>query len=75
MVNYTERMLETWQDGVVLDVHEEMMLLTLNIVMKTLFDQDIQGSAATSIANALNVSMNWVEHQETVNVMAALSEK
>ncbi len=74
MVEYTQRMLETWQDGSVLDVHEEMMRLTLNIVMKTLFNQDVQDSAAGNIAHALDVAMNWVEHQEEIGVKTALSE-
>ncbi|MCG9891036.1 MAG: cytochrome P450 [Thermosynechococcaceae cyanobacterium MS004] len=74
MVEYTQRMLATWQDGSVLDVHEEMMRLTLNIVMKTLFSQDVQDSAAGSIAHALDVAMNWVEHREAIGIKAALSE-
>lgn len=74
MVEYTRQMLATWQDGSVLDVHEEMMRLMLNIVMKTLFNQDVQDSAAGSIAHALDVAMNWVEHQEEIGVKAALSE-
>lgn len=74
MVDYTQRMLETWQDGEVYDVHEAMMRLTLNIVMKTIFDQDVQDTAAGSIAHALDVAMNWVEYQEAKNVMAALTE-
>jgi cytochrome P450 len=74
MVEYTQQMLATWQDGSVLDVHEEMMRLTLNIVMKTLFNQDVQDSAAGNIAHALDVAMNWVEHQEEIGVKAALNE-
>lgn len=74
MVEYTQQMLATWQDGSVLDVHAEMMRLTLNIVMKTLFNQDVQESAAGKIAHALDVAMNYVEHQETIGVKAALSE-
>ncbi|NEQ54876.1 MAG: hypothetical protein F6K11_32930 [Leptolyngbya sp. SIO3F4] len=36
MVDYTQRMLETWQDGAVRDVSADMMRLVLDIVMKTL---------------------------------------
>ncbi|MBD2195027.1 MULTISPECIES: cytochrome P450 [Calothrix] len=74
MVGYTQRMLETWQDGEVHDVHEAMMRLTLNIVMKTIFDQDVEDTAAGSIAHTLDVAMNWVEYQEAKNVMGALTE-
>ena len=74
MVDYTQQMLETWQDGAVHDVHEEMMRLTLDIVMKTLFDRDIQDTAASSVAHALDALMNWIEHHEAVDVTTALAE-
>ncbi len=45
MVSFTERMLDGWQDGDILDVHAEMMRLTLEIVAKTLFDTDISREA------------------------------
>ncbi|MBO3458679.1 MAG: cytochrome P450 [Aetokthonos hydrillicola CCALA 1050] len=74
MVDYTQRMLETWQDGQVHDVHDAMMRLTLNIVMKTLFNQDVQDTAAENIAHTLDVAMSWVEYQEATNVKLALTE-
>ena len=43
MVDYTERMLESWTDGQVRDVQADMMRLTLEIVAKTLFDAEIGG--------------------------------
>jgi cytochrome P450 len=45
MVEYTERMLSGWQPGEVRDVHRDMMRLTLEIVVKTLFDADVSGDA------------------------------
>ena len=59
MVEYTQRMLAHWQPGAVLDVHEEMMRLTLNIVMKTIFDQDIGDGDAHKVAAALEETMTW----------------
>lgn len=41
MVEYTERMIEEWQEGQIRDVDHEMMRLTMFIVSKTLFDADI----------------------------------
>ncbi len=41
MIAYTERMLDTWYAGEVRDVQQEMMRLTLEIVVKTLFDRDM----------------------------------
>lgn len=40
MVSYAVERMETWHDGARLDVDEEMMLLTLMIVGRTLFDAD-----------------------------------
>ncbi|HLW79559.1 MAG TPA: cytochrome P450 [Terriglobia bacterium] len=56
MVAATERMLGRWQDGQTLDVHEEMMRMTLEIVAKALFDADVEGSAQ-DVGAALNVAM------------------
>ena len=43
MVSCTERMLATWQDGEIRDIHQEMMGLLLEIVTKTLLDIGISG--------------------------------
>ncbi len=59
MVLYTLQMLQTWQEGEVRDIHQEMMQLTLNIVTKTLFDVDMTGVAAQTIAHTLEVAMEW----------------
>jgi cytochrome P450 len=45
MVQYTQRLLETWHDGEERDIHEEMMRVTLQIVGKTLFDADVTKDA------------------------------
>src|SRR6266571_2895839 len=45
MVQYTQRILESWRGGEERDVHREMMRLTLQIVAKTLFDADVAGDA------------------------------
>jgi cytochrome P450 len=45
MVQYTERLLESWRDGEERDIHEEMMRVTLQIVGKTLFDADVAKDA------------------------------
>jgi len=45
MVEYTERMISLWKENEVRDIHRDMMRLTLEIVVKTLFDADISGDA------------------------------
>lgn len=37
MVDYTQAMLKSWRAGEIINVHNEMMRLTLEIVMKTVF--------------------------------------
>ncbi len=45
MIDYATRMGGEWQDGATIDVHAEMMRLTLGIVAKTLFDADVEAEA------------------------------
>ncbi len=46
MVDYTERLMESWADGQVRDIQVDMMRLTLEIVAKTLFDAEMGGETA-----------------------------
>jgi cytochrome P450 len=57
MVEHAVRMREAWEDGQVLDAHQQMMRLTLSIVAKTLFDTDIEEAGATRVAEALGTSL------------------
>ncbi len=36
---------DTWRDGATIDVHHEMMKVTLSVVAKTLFDAELEGEA------------------------------
>jgi cytochrome P450 len=42
MVALTSQMLDGWKDGEVIDIHPEMMGLTLRIAAKTLFDAELE---------------------------------
>src|SRR5215210_5922718 len=53
---FAERSLEAWRDGQTIDVHEEMMHLTLEIVAKCLFDADV-GARATDVGRAMKVAL------------------
>lgn len=53
MTQYTEHAIEDWKDGAVLDIHQEMMRLTLPIAVRTLFDVEPEGTR--EISHALNV--------------------
>lgn len=60
MIEFGEKMAESWRDGDVRDVDKEMMRLTLQIVGKTLFsanvedDADEVGRAMTTIVSMFN---------------------
>src|SRR5215204_7733591 len=45
MVGFTERALTRWGDRRTLDAHEEMMLLTQQVVAQTLFSADVSGDS------------------------------
>ncbi|MBT9312056.1 cytochrome P450 [Leptothoe kymatousa] len=64
MVKATEKLLTEWQDGATRDVHEDMMHLTLDVVMQTLLGIDIEGQAAQAISHALDLSMEWFSQQQ-----------
>lgn len=55
MTNYAEQMLSTWRDGMVVDVHQEMMNLTLRIAVRTLFGVEAQD--VDHLSAALNTMM------------------
>ncbi len=56
MVDYTERILGTWENGQVRDVQTDMMRLTLEIVAKTLFGAEI-GGESVDVSAALETLM------------------
>lgn len=60
MVNYTNRLLTTWDDGTIRDIHEDMMHLTLEIVAKTLFGAEL-ATEVEKVATAMQVSIEYYE--------------
>jgi len=56
MVAFAERSLVAWRDVQTINVHEEMMHLTLEIVAKCLFDADV-GARATDVGKAMKVAL------------------
>ncbi len=45
MVDYAQRMISAWKENEVRDIHRDMMRLTLEIVVKTLFNADVSKDA------------------------------
>ena len=56
MTEYSEEMLAAWHDGEVRDVHQEMMQLTLRIVVRALFN--VESREVGQISAAMNVLMS-----------------
>src|ERR1700688_1094701 len=55
MTDYAGQMLATWQDGEIRDIHQEMMRLTLRIVVRTLFN--VESEETEQISSAMNTVM------------------
>lgn len=55
MTDYTEQMLASWRDGETRDIHQEMMRLTLQIVVRALFN--VEAEQAGQISSAMNFVM------------------
>ncbi len=55
----TARSAESWQDGMVVDIHASMLLLALRIVGKTLFDLDLDDQVGP-IATAVDAFQNFL---------------
>ena len=60
MVEETEALAADWVDGDTVDVHSEMMSVTLDIVAKTLFGTDI-GDRADIVGESMNTVMERVD--------------
>ena len=45
MVDYAQRIISSWRADEVRDIHRDMMCLTLEIVVQTLFNADVSGDA------------------------------
>jgi len=55
MTDYASQLQSSWEDRSTVDVHQQMMRLTLGIVSKTLFDADVD-SEASEIGDALTTA-------------------
>jgi cytochrome P450 len=56
MTRYACETREAWSDGRSIDIHEQMMRLTLRVVAKTLFDSEV-GDEVDAIGRAMEVSV------------------
>jgi cytochrome P450 len=60
MTEYTERLLGSWTDGKTIDIHQQMMGVTLEIVATALFDIDINAdNRGRRLARALDIILDF----------------
>lgn len=71
MTGFTERALVHWRDGEVRDIHDAMMKLTLEIVAKTLFDQE-ENAEVEEIATALDAIMDRFDNNGLLSLVENL---
>jgi cytochrome P450 len=60
MVERTEKMLDTWRDGQTRDLHADMMRVTMEIVVRTLFGSDVADDDAVAVGDAFNVVIEQI---------------
>lgn len=63
MVQYSDEIAKGWQSGQQVDIAHEMMLLTMRIVAKTLFDADVSDNAdsiGAAITTGLEATMDRI---------------
>jgi cytochrome P450 len=59
MIDYTERMLDRWENGQTRELHDDLMHLTLMIVAKVLFNADVAGDVG-AVGRALDMAMKEI---------------
>ncbi|HKO60305.1 MAG TPA: cytochrome P450 [Pyrinomonadaceae bacterium] len=69
MVEYASRMVSNWNAGETRDIHRDMMRLTLEIVVKTLFDADVSKDA-DKVGNVLTRLVKPFASQATLKWIA-----
>ncbi|ATB33821.1 cytochrome P450 [Melittangium boletus] len=85
MAEHARRQLATWRDGEVRDVNADMMRLTLGIVIKSLFDLELDGKAEAvgpSLARVMEhfagvqalIFPDWLPTPENLGYRAALGQ-
>ena len=57
MTDFTERAVERWRDGQTLDIHAEMMRVTLEIVTKALFGAEVSEEDTEKVGHALEIML------------------
>jgi cytochrome P450 len=60
MVDCAEQMLDGWRDGETRDIHNDMMHVTMEIVVRTLFGADMKASDVEAVSDAFNIAIEQI---------------
>ncbi len=69
MTLYTNRLVDSWQPGQEIDIAEEMLKVTMDIVAKSMFDADGVSAEAQKLSNALRVVQDMIIREMTALIM------
>ncbi|MBM7117539.1 cytochrome P450 [Archangium primigenium] len=72
MVDYASQLVDTWVDGEVIDITKQMPLLTMRVVVKTLFDVDF-AHEAHEFDEAMQESVDYLEYLTSSLIPVPLS--
>src|SRR5579859_6453701 len=64
MTRYAEQIQQTWVDGSIIDINQQMTNLTLSIIGKTLFDADVF-TETDELGAAMTVTQDYTAHALT----------
>ncbi|MDN5846206.1 MAG: cytochrome P450 [Candidatus Nitrosocosmicus sp.] len=59
IVDKTSLMCKEWEDGSIMDIHKEMMNVTLRIICKSIMNYEIDSQEASKFSSALEVSKKY----------------
>jgi cytochrome P450 len=59
MIDECQLMCKGWQDGSIVDIHKEMMKVTLRIICKSILDYDLNSKEALQFTNAFEISKKY----------------
>jgi cytochrome P450 len=61
MSQYAYDMCHNWRNGSIIDIHDEMMRVTLSIICKSVMSYDIESKEADKISKSLEISKNYMK--------------
>ena len=59
MINECQLMCKEWKDGSIIDIHKEMMKVTLRIICKSVLDYDLNSKEAQQFTKAFEISKKY----------------